>query len=446
MKTTAESCTQAPAEQSTTEPLIKTGWRLRMLQHSAIGFVVLCINFPQFIDGLIRLNVDTPALASALNWPVDVVQTAWVSASGTNPLLFFERAMSFAVVLLFLFLLLALLISIRDRSLKHFGYISSSLIVGFFTLHLITWAVVTVVAAYGVSALALGWVGSGATWITTLLFQYWWITLSAVGVPLLILYRHEILQILRRLINSLIRHWLKLCVVLAVLLFLVWAVPILWEYVLSPIIDAVVSFVDTVVEKVLKPVAFGIAWLFGWLFVILSAIFLAAVSVFALAMLGSFVISQIQAARLAGGDSRYGLAAGFAIGSFLTLIASVSVANTGTLMALNHAISFPLSVVGLATLDVTWLTDAFLFFLPGNVEDFVISTLGNQQAPAFDALLFTVLMTVSVSSLWLRLRGITQPSEEKLTLYFAICEYFKMVFSLGVFVVLIVFNSLLSDD
>ncbi len=123
-----------------------------MLQHGAIGFVVLCINFPQFIDGLIRLNVDTPALALALNWPVDVVQAIWVSASGTTaPLLFFERAMSFSVVLLFLFLLLALLISIRDRSLKHIGYILSSLIVGFFTLHLITWAVVTFVAAYDVS-------------------------------------------------------------------------------------------------------------------------------------------------------------------------------------------------------------------------------------------------------------------------------------------------------
>jgi hypothetical protein len=237
-----------------------------------------------------------------------------------------------------------------------------------------------------------------------------------------------------------------LCVVLAVILFLVWAVPIFWEFVLSPIIDAVVSFVDTVVKKVLKPIAFGIAWLFGWLFMFLSTIFLAAVSVFVLATLGSFVISQIQAARLAGGDSRYGFVAGFAIGSFLTLIATISVANTGTSMALNHAISFPLSVVGLVTLDATWLTDAFLFFLPGNVEDFVISTLGNQQAPAFDALLFTVLMTVSVSSLWLRLRGITQPPEEKLTLYFAICEYFKMVFSLVVLVVFIVFNSQLSDD
>jgi hypothetical protein len=446
MKTTSDSDTQAPAEKSTTEPLIKTGWRLRMLQHGAIGFVVLCINFPQIIDGFIRLNVDTPALAFALNWPVDLVQTAWVSASGTDPLLFFERAMSFAVLLLFLFLLLALLISIRDRNFKHFGYISSSLIVGFFTLHLITWAVVTLVAAYDVSALALGWVGSGATWIATLLFEYWWITLSAVGVLLLILYHNQILQILRRLISSLIRHWLKLCVVLAVILFLVWAVPIFWEFVLSPIIDAVVSFVDTVVEKVLKPIAFGIAWLFGWLFMFLSTIFLAAVSVFVLATLGSFVISQIQAARLAGGDSRYGFVAGFAIGSFLTLIATISVANTGTSMALNHAISFPLSVVGLVTLDATWLTDAFLFFLPGNVEDFVISTLGNQQAPAFDALLFTVLMTVSVSSLWLRLRGITQPPEEKLTLYFAICEYFKMVFSLVVLVVFIVFNSQLSDD
>ncbi len=262
----------------------------------------------------------------------------------------------------------------------------------------------------------------------------------------MILYRHKILQLLRRLINSLISHWLKLCLVLAVLLFLVWAVPFLVEYVLSPIIDAIVSYVDMIVENVLKLIAFAISWLFGWLFVILSAIFLAAVSVFALAMLGSFVTSQIQAARLAGGDSRYGLAAGFAIGSFFTLIASVSVANTGTLIALNHAISFPLEVVGLAALDATWLTDAFLFFLPGYVEDVMILTLGNQQAPAFDALLFIVLMTVAVSSFWLRLRGITQPSEEKLTLYFAICEYFKMVLSLGVFVVLVLFNSSLSDD
>ncbi|MEJ2046275.1 MAG: hypothetical protein P8X74_21470 [Reinekea sp.] len=456
MNTTEVSGAQALVDQSTTEPFIKTGWQLRMLQHGAIGFVVLCINFPQFIDGLIRLNVDTAALTSTLNvdaaalastlkQPVDAVQSIWVSVRGSDSLLFFERSMSFAVVLLLLFLLLAFLISIRDRSLKHFGYILSSLIVGFFTLHLITWGVVTVVAVYGVSALVFEWIGSGANRITELLFQYWWVTLTAVGLPLFILYRHLILLILQRLIGSLIRHWLKLCVILGVLLFLVLAIPIVWEYVLSPIIYAVLSIVDTVVEKVLKPVAFGIAWLFGWLFVIISVIFIAAVSVFVLAMLGSLVISQIQAARLAGGDSRYEFAAGFAIGSFLTLIAIVSVANAGTLMALNHAISFPLRVVGFATLDITWLTGAFLFFLPGNVESFVISTLGNQQAPAFDALLFTVLMTLSVSSLWLRLRGVAQLSEEKLSLYFVICEYFKMVFGLCVFVVLIVFSSVLSD-
>ncbi|WP_209349348.1 hypothetical protein [Pontixanthobacter sp. CEM42] len=426
---------QATVDNSESLGLLSLGWRSRMCKFGLLGFLIIGINAPQFWIGVVSANVDNQSFRAVLVGPSSFLQALWLAIVGQEPAVFFQRAMIVAFILIAVFLLLSALISLRERNWNYVRAIFGGALTGFFTIYAISWLVIILASIVGAGVLFFGWIGDGATSVTAFAYDLWWQILLLLVCITLFVWRKELKPFALEFRVWVVKHWLKVIAAVVGIAFAFWVFPFVLDWIVYPL-----------VEWVLKPIGYAIAWMFGWVFYIVSTLFIVALTCFGLALVGSLLVSQIQAGIYAGSSVRFGLVAGFAIGSFLTLIFTVSVGNAETAQSLNQSFFYVFSAFSSTSSASSALTDTFVLFLPETVENFVFANLDNQQAPAFDALILVALLVLAVMSLWYRYSKAHQVLEGDVTTYFVCTEYLKMVGGMIVVVFIIVFGSLLSQE
>lgn len=394
-----------------------------------IGLVIICTNFPKFLEHTIDLNVADSTWHTALMAPILIVQWCLRILIGSNEAVFFERAIGASFFLVWLFLAALGILSIRRRSAKIFGYCLGGMLVGYLTLHVLAWLAVTIVVVVGGAIFVVGWIGGGIFSIAAFLVHYTWplfvlVALIFIGGN----YLQKILAVLRSLVAWLHRHLGGVAVAIGVVALAAVLIPLLVRWVIMPIID----FLAPVVQFI---------WDAGkWIFFIVIVIVLSALAIVAsmigLALIGSLLVSQLQAGWRAARSLRDMLVAGFAIGSSLTLIVLVSLATPSLADALNNAwtASFLFSNVS----DQThFLTDAFASTLPALVRDFVFLHFTDMLAPGFDSFVFLVVMVFCLFSVVSRALSSNPAIDEQVPLHFVATQYLKMVGGLFVGLLLV---------
>lgn len=425
MTATIYNAHESDAEERS-EGLAAKAWRL--LGYAILGIVILLINAPRFLSGLIRINVHNEPLRAALQGAIDKAQAIASFAVGPSPAAFLERAMSASFVLLWVFTLALVCLAVRRRHPRMFVYGLCGIVTGYFGLHLIAWAAVIVAGAIYVALFVGHWIGIAvAAIVGFLLTKSGWFVLAAALFGAAYLFR-----------GALVRFWLqllrnKLIAALAAMMLAaaLYLAPLFYHFVLKPLWMYLEHLFNPVVQVILFVLKWFLIIVIGALLV-LTAI---AISLVLLALIGSLLVSQIQAGWHAGRNARHVLVAGFAVGSAFALVLLESVATPALAEALNHAWLASLSVLHSGGLQSQTLTDMFQVFLPKEVRSFVFLHLTNADAPAFDSMVLFAILGLSVCS---ALSGLfrPEPSHEDVTVAFVAREYALM--SVGLFVALIV--------
>lgn len=419
-------------------PFPSMGWFRRLGSYSLLGIVLLAINVPHYLYRVIDARTADAGVRSALKAPIEAVQTILSALIGSQPDRFFERAMSCGFFLLLAFLLVALILSARRGDIRMFGYGLGGVFAGYFALHVIAWVAVAVVATVGAVFFLFGWVGSMIAAILSFVVRYLWPLFVIGAAYACFLGRARLRKAIEWLRAKLEIYWKQLLGLGAVGLLLTLLVPAFYRWVLLPVWHFLVALLSPVVQVIL--------FLLKWLLIFLFTGIVAVIGVLALALVGSLFVTQLQATWHAARNVRLMLVAGFAIGSMIALIALVSVATPALATGLNQAWANALGVVGIGDGSTRIVTDVFVAVMPGSVESFVMSHLTNQQAPAFDSLIFMAMMTLSLISVASRIAEPRSTPDEAVSLTLVAQEYAIMVGGLFVGVILILVSAATSDS
>lgn len=419
-------------------PFPSIGWFRRTGGYTLLGIVLLAVNVPQYLYRLIDARTSDDGLRSALKAPIQAVQAILMALIGGQPDRFFERAMSCGFFLLLVFLLLALILSARRGDIRMFGYGLGGMIAGYFALHVIAWMAVAVVATVGAVFFLFGWVGSVIVAIVSFVIRYLWPLFVIGAAYACFLHQARLRQAIEWLRAKLQLYWKRLLGAGVVGLLLALLVPAFYRWVLLPVWNFIVALLSPVVQAIL--------FLLKWLLIVLFVGILAVVGVLALALVGSLFVTQLQATWHAARSVRLMLVAGFAIGSMVALIALVSVATPALAGSLNQAWENALGVVGIGDGSTRIVTDMFMAVMPSSVETFVTTYLTNQQAPAFDSLIFMVMLVLGSISVGSRFLEPRSTSDEAVPLTFVAKEYAIMAGGLFVGVILILVSAATNDS
>jgi len=375
-----------------------------------VGAIVLLVNFPNFLLRTIEVNVTNLALRNGLEAPVRVIQMGVSTLVGAQPELFFARAMTCAFVLFWLFVILTVIFAARKRTPILLACGIGGIFVGYVTVHLLAWGAFVLAVAIGGALFVVRWVGllfaALAAFLSHHLVVALIIALVAVTLTAVVLFKSRVFVILARIAGA-------AAVIAAGIWLLSVALPALYRWIILPVL----RFLQQLLGPLLHVLLIVLKWIVFTLVGLALVVFGAAVVLASMALLGSLLVSQIQAGWHAARSSKLMLVAGFAIGSALSLIVLVS-ATTPVLAT--HAV-----------------TDSFLFILPSAVKSFAMAYLTNMQAPAVDSLTFMVIVALAFLSICLRLLGLEPAEEEDVTIKFVVEEYVKMAGGLFVGLVMI---------
>jgi hypothetical protein len=425
-------------EPAAAAPFPSVRWFRRIGGYALLGILLLAVNVPQYLYRVIDARTFDPGWRSTLKAPIEAVQAILSVLIGGQPDRFFERAMSCGFLLLLVFLLLALVLSARRGDLRMFAYGLGGMIAGYFALHLIAWAAVAVVAAVGALFFLFGWVGSVIAAIVSFVIHYLWL-LFVIGAAYAC-FRHQALlrQAVEWLRAKLQLYWKHLIGGGIVALVLALVLPAFYRWVLLPVWNFIATLLSPVVQAIL--------FVLKWLLVVLLVGILVVVGMLALALVGSLFVTQLQATWHAARNLRLMLVAGFAIGSMVALIALVSVATPALAGSLNQAWENALGVVGIGDGSTRIVTDMFIAVMPSSVESFVTTHLTNQQAPAFDSLVFMAMMVLGSTSVATRILEPRSVPDEAVPLTFVAKEYAIMAGGLFVGVILMLVAAATNSD
>lgn len=420
-------------EPSPSRPLWSPAWFRRFTAHALIGFLVLAVNFPKYLTAVIEASLDPSAVRSALLGLIGAVQAILRLMVGPDPGRFFERAMFLAFVLLWAMLVFAAAFCLRKRDVRPFAYLVAGSVAGYFTLHFLAWVAVIVVTIVGGAFFLLGWFGA----VVAAIVGFLWANLLAVAAIVattaffFFSIRRDAIEVLRRLWGVLKGRLLPIGILIAGAVAAVLGLPLLYRYVVQPIL----AFLGSLLAPVVAAIWFVVKWL---LIIIVGAALLclvAAVGALMLALLGGLLLAQLQAGWLAAQNVRRALIAGFAIGSSLALVVLVSVSTPGLRESLGDAWGSSLFWMG-STGSSDWLSQSFIAILPSSVETFAFTYLTDLNAPAFDCLVLLAVLAFAATGYAARTVSAAPVDEQPISVNVVAVEYAKMI--LGLFVGLIV--------
>lgn len=425
-------------EPAAVAPFPSVGWFRRVGSYALLGLILLAVNVPQYLYRLIDARTFDPGWRSALKAPIQAVQTLLSAVIGSQPAGFFERAMSCGFVLLLVFLLLALILSVRRRDIRMLGYGLGGIVTGYFALHVIAWVAVAVVATVGAVFFLFGWVGSVIAAIVSFVIRYLW-PLLVIGAAYACFRNQALLRRAVEWLRAKLELYWKQLIGVGVAALVLWLVlPAFYRWIVLPVWNFL--------AWLLSPVVQAIMFVLKWLLVVVLVGILMVLGVLALALVGSLFVTQIQATWHAARSVRLMLVAGFAIGSMVALIALVCVATPELAGSLNQAWSNALGVVGIGDGSTRIVTDMFVAVMPGSVESFVTTHLTSQQAPAFDSLVFMAMMVLGSISVASRILAPRSAPDEAVPLTFVAREYAIMAGGLFVGVILILVAAATNSD
>lgn len=402
-------------------------WVLSLLFHAIIGLIVLFINSPKLVALLVEENIKNEVLRDCILIPLNSIQEALLYIIGSEPISFFERAITCSFLLVFIWLIMSLFVSIRHKQPQWFLLAGMGLSLGFFVLHLLAWLAALFVAFFGISLVAFGWIKKAFGFILNFTFDYRVIFLSIIVILTVYLIRKSIPALWRWFTTFLKKYWLKVTASIAAIGIAFLVIPILWTKIILPLWNSILS-----------PALSWLMWLFATIlgfviFILLFIVFIAAIP-FVLALLGALLLSQLHAGWQAGRDTKYTLIAGFAIGSLLTLILLISNSNPDLLSSINSAwakIFFNWEVLRSQVIPI----DALNFYLPEPVESFSDRFLVGTQAPVVDTAILMLILTMAIVSLTERLFSSEKCAPSSIKVEFVLVEYLKII--LGMFLALV---------
>jgi hypothetical protein len=431
-----------------TAPEILTGpWFVRLGTFALIGLFLLVTNFPKFLGRLIDANIDSLTWRAVLHAPIQLVHAFLATIIGEDAGAFFERAMACSFILLWLFVVLLAIFCVRRRGIRMLSYGLGGAVTGYLTLHLLAWAAVALVLAVRGLIYVVYWAGVGIAAVVGFLFAQGWpilLILAVAGIGF-VLHRNRtaLAWILRRALLWIRKYATSLLGAAVVIGFLWLLVPLFYRYVIAP----VVQFLTWLLSPVVQALVFIIKWLVTIVVALVFVFMIVATALVSLALLGSLLVTQLQAGWHAARSLRHILIAGFAIGSALGLIVVESVGTAAVAGQLNHAWIDALVFLRLASPhdSTQFVTAAFQFFLPQSVENFVSGQLTNLQAPAFDSLIFLAITCLASLSVLFRVFSTRPIEDEYVPVRFVVREY--AIMAGGLFVALvIVFGGALTGD
>lgn len=412
-----------------------TPWLLRMSIFAAVGMLQLLINFPKFLTTLIDANVAEGWGRMALKAPVLAVKMVMQVLIGNDPGPFFERAMTCAFLLFWVFFALLAIFAIRRRGYQMLACAIAGMIAGYVAAHLLSWVAVAIAVAIGGVIFVCVWVGALIAAIFHFLIQGPVLTailvLGGLGVGWVA--RHEIERFVLTLVNAIRNHIVRMLAGTFVLGLAVLVSPYVFRWLILPVF----RFLKMVLTPVLHVLWLLLTWGLLVIAVIIGVVLIVVVGMIALALLGSLFVSQVQAAWHAAQSRRLMLIAGFAIGSSLALLVLVSLATPSVAADLNQALLNPFALLAPIHHQTTIITDLFEATLPGSVRAFVFTYLTNLQAPTFDCFVFLTIMVLASSSVFFRVFSTKPVDAEEVSVTFVAKEYGLMAGGLLVALVLI---------
>ena len=416
-------------------------WLRRAGSYTLLGIVLLAVNVPQYLYQVIDARVADADMRSGLKAPIQAIQAILSALIGSQPAGFFERAMTCCFLLLLVFLGLAAILSARRGDIRMLGYALGGMIVGYFALHVIAWVAVAVVVTFGAVFFLFGWVGSLIAAIVSFIASLWPLfVLAAIGWIAYVCFARSarVRWVLPWLRSQLSLHWKHLFAAGVASAFLALMVPTFYRWVLAPLWNFIVALLSPIVQAIL--------FVLTWLIVILIVGMVTIVAALALALVGALFVTQLQATWHAARSAGLMLAAGFAIGSMVALIALISVATPALAASLNQAWANAWSAVGVGDGATTIVTDMFTAVMPGSVESFVSTHLTSQPAPAFDSLIFMAMMVLASISAGFRILEPRAVPDEAVPLTFIAKEYAQMMAGLFVGVIFILVSAAANDS
>lgn len=421
-----------PATSDDAEPF-SGHWVRRLLFFASLGLLQLLVNFPKFLTTTIDANVPPGLWRTLLHAPVGAVKAVVTAIIGTDQTGFFERAMTCAFLMLWVLLASLLLQAARRDGLKLLFYCLLGLALGYVAVHVLSWLALAVVMTVGGVLFVFKWIGALAYAIFRFLTHPIVLTLLAAGGVILL--RKSIWSLVADLFRWIGRHLIPAAITVAATALLI----------------AVFPAILRVFEAILKALApiFAFLWaVLGFIIfavaIIIASVAAIAVGLLSLALLGSLLVSQLQAAWHSARSVRRMLTGGFAIGGALSVVALTSIATPEVAGALNGALFGPFEwLVG--SQPHALVTDLFRATLPREVLLFVTEHLDHLQAPAVDGLIFLAVTVLAATSALVRLFSNADLPAEDVKVTYVVQEYAIMAFGLFI-AILVIFMQAESGD
>ncbi len=208
------------------------GWFGRIFFYSSIGTLLILANFPKFLTTLVMVNVSNPDWQAALLAPLQVVESTLGLVIGGQPLQFFERTMTAALLFSWLFFGTLTLFCVRRRSFRMLLYSGMGLIAGFFVLHMAAWIAATVVVTVSGVIYVGRWVAGGIEAIVGFLVSNGWV-FGGLGLLVAIALLRSQFALMPRLFA---RYFVQIFGGVALVVVLAFAVPAFYNWVIAPVL------------------------------------------------------------------------------------------------------------------------------------------------------------------------------------------------------------------
>ena len=416
-------------------------WRALLL-NASLGIAFLLVNFPKFLMRTIDANVTSPNLKSDLYLPITFVQNIAGTIIGPAPLDFFERTMTYSFALLWTFIGLTALLSLRRLDIRLLLTAIGGIVLGYTAIHLIAWMAVGVVAVVGAVLFIVKWIAAIVAIITAFiisilkfLFGYWPIALIAVALLVIYRFRSRMGQLVMWALGlGLVTYLLALIIppLMKWIMHIFESIMVLLHWLLDPVF----AFLLWILTPVIRFIVF-----------VAVTLLVALLALGILVVLGNLVVAQLSAGWYAGSGRKGVALGGFAIGSALALILVVGVATPAVADSINSACaaSIGLIVSGAQFIPGHQLTDLFLTTLPSVVKDFMFLHMTSIKAPALDSFILLAVLGLANVSVFLKIPRARPHDPEPVPVQFYPAEYVALFGGLLV-ALLVVFMQALGGE
>lgn len=355
-------------------------WR-DLLITSCVGMLFLLINFPKSITKIILTTITDPGWKMLILYPVTGIQSALTSLIGYYPANVFYNVMSVNFILLFFFIFILIIFSIRHMDFLLFGLCVIGFIFGYYTLNLLSWIailLITVMSYFGIFLQFIGYIINLI--INYIFFKGWWVLLILAIAYMIYIFKNKLLSII---VASL---------VIAIVGFYVVH---LFRWILK-IIEPVINFIKMILISYIQPaIIFFVRMLIILLFMVGGLLILNA--------FGRLVVDQLRCAWNSSRGRKQLALCGFAIGIALALIVMTSVASPRLAKGINMGWKHSLDILDTLT-HTSVLTGALSGIQPSNlllnampnpVKIFIFQNLTNAPTPIFDSFIFLTIITIA---------------------------------------------------